>query len=174
MQLQLVQSLRYKHFYAESTGKAGITQNIPHEKSAVKAKPFISFVQNWMCFPPGTSRIHLGLQNIRSCLNQAIVHWGACDPCTGYPEQVQAGAVLCHTVLHVLLGLQNHAVLYISLKPKLNWLIVMEKPGGRSHLAPVMMPPACPCLYLERKQHILLLRKSYKNFEDHNAGESRP
>jgi len=118
------------------------------------------------------SRIHLGLQSVRSCPNQTMVHRGACDPHTGCPEQAQgqAHAVPCQTVLHVLLGLKYCAVLHISLK--LNWLTIMEKPGAHSHVAPVMMSPVRP--YLERKQHILFLRKSYKNFEDRNASESQP
>lgn len=86
---------------------------------------------------------------------------GACDPCTGYPEQAQAHAELCHTFL----GLLDCAVLYKSLKPKLNWLIITEKLDDHYHLEPVMMPQHVLVFYLERKQLILLLRKSYENLK---------
>lgn len=55
-------------------------------KSAIKAKPFTSFVQKRMCFPPETTQIYLGLQNKCSCPNQTIVHQGAYDPSTSCPE----------------------------------------------------------------------------------------
>lgn len=39
-------------------------------------------------------------------------------------------------------------------------------------MATVLMPPACPWLYLEMKPHILFLSKFNKNFEDCNVSKS--
>jgi len=41
----------------------------------------------------------------------------------------------------------------------------MENAGDGTHIAPTIMSPA----YLQGKQHVLLLRKSYINSEDHSA-----
>lgn len=46
---------------------------------------------------------------------KTLVYREACDPCSSCLENAQTRAALCRTVLHVLLGLQDRAVLYISL-----------------------------------------------------------
>lgn len=73
-----------------------------------------------------------------------------------------------------MLGLQICDVLHTSLTLKYNQLRTREKPGGGTHLALVMMPPARHWLYLQRKLHVLLLRKSCKNSEAQSAGKPHP
>lgn len=65
-------------------------------------------------------------------------------------------AALCWVLLHVQLGLQACAALISWVHDKLCQLIFTEEPASSSHLAPAITLPACPCLYLEEKQHVLM------------------
>lgn len=90
---------------------------------------------------------------------KTVVHYGIGDLWNSCLEW--ACAILCCSVLGSAArtawpsGLCCTALIS-WVHDKLCQLIFTEEPASSSHLAPAITLPACPCLYLEEKQHVLM------------------